>query len=72
MKKITRLQWMIINGISVLLFGYIIGSFIFISFNVADWSEGGRVVISLLSTIVSAICIGITYDCNISNNNNRY
>lgn len=60
MKKLTKREEMIILGLLILCFGYLIGSFISLSFNIANWTESFRGLIAG-SSIFGAIVALVVY-----------
>jgi multisubunit Na+/H+ antiporter MnhE subunit len=48
----------IIVFISLLVMFYLIGCFIEVSFNIAEWTEGVRLGIAVLGTFMSAVLTG--------------
>lgn len=52
----------LITFIITLFFFYLLGSFIAMSLNIADWSTEGRAFIAFTGTILAAVAGGVVHD----------
>lgn len=64
MNKLSLGQQVLLVGFCTLIFGYLVGSFINVTFNITKWNETLRGIIAIFSIIASAISMAAYTDFN--------
>lgn len=52
----------LLAGVSACLFAYLIGAFIGMSFNIAEWADIGRAMIGVFGGFAGLVAFGITME----------